>query len=558
MPLLALASHDSLCASSSPPPPPPPRRAPLSSSATCRIVAKRRQKPRSRSPQTRRGPPERAPLLARCVRVCARVRAGCGARLTAATSPSAVAACAPARLRRLSRRADAPRGTTTSNTAATMPDVAIFGFLFASLFVVQVEIAPFLAFLCGEGGQGRGGADAGALAAAMVKEQVIGLDVRPGVGQRVIMANTRDRWRGEGTISSVHASGGYCGVRWDSGHLDVCLFTGMQNEYHLVAAGSMGPGAAGDRVPPEHTAAPTALPTGYDLWLPKADAELHETFNTYAHRSHDTHYNTACLPCERMRAESRHEPATQRDGGALESYTTASLRYQDEDDSDLQKLILAQEVVKLRAEVARLEAQKVHEQAGEGTLAAVRDEILMLQARKAETIEKREVDKKLLRLEIQKLLQEAALISGKERWADTRASGWKERVQHAYDLQAHELDALHLLVDQAASEDDFVQVVRTRQFLGCMHSCHTACGAGVPMCANRIPECAAPIDPGTNPKTVGSQMAKSAKLEITAGIPRKPVVISGFALSFAFRNQPIFPFQKSIPAPLLPALAATS
>ena len=428
----------------------------------------------------------------------------------------------------------------------------------SSLLVVQVEIAPFLAFLCGEGGQGRGGADAGALAAAMVKEQVIGLDVRPGVGQRVIMANTRDRWRGEGTISSVHASGGYCGVRWDSGHLDVCLFTGMQNEYHLVAAGSMGPGAAGDRVPPEHTAAPTALPTGYDLWLPKADAELHETFNTYAHRSHDTHYNTACLPCERMRAESRHEPATQRDGGALESYTTASLRYQDEDDSDLQKLILAQEVVKLRAEVARLEAQKVHEQAGEGTLAAVRDEILMLQARKAETIEKREVDKKLLRLETQKLLQEAALISGKERWADSRASGWKERVQHAYDLQAHELDALHLLVDQAASEDDFVQVVRTRQFLGCMHSCHAACGAGVPMCANRIPECAAPIDPGTNHKTVGSQMAKSAKLEITAGIPRKPVVISGFALSFAFRNQPIFPFQKYIPAPLLPALAATS
>jgi len=49
---------------------------------------------------------------------------------------------------------------------------------------------------------------------------------------------------------------------------------------------------------------------------------------------------------------------------------------------------------------------------------------------------------------------------------------WKESVKHANDLQANELDALHLLVDHAASEHDFAQVVHACQFLGCMHSCH--------------------------------------------------------------------------------------
>jgi hypothetical protein len=307
----------------------------------------------------------------------------------------------------------------------------------------------------------------------MERQQVIGLDVKPGVGQRVIMANTRDRWRGEGAISSVHASGSYCGVQWDSGHLDVCLFTGMQNEYHLLAATCVGSDGSGHRLPFDQATPKAALPEGYDLWLPKEDTELQETFNTYGHRlqhvrpsdAHD-HYHSACLPCERLRAESSYAPATRRDQGlesatfsALESYTTSSLLYEDEDGSDLQKLILAQEVVKLRAEVARLEAQKVHDQADEGAVAAVRDEILILQARKAQTIEQREIDKKLLQLEIQKLLQEAALISGVQQSVDPKASGWKDRVQHAHDLQANELDALHLLVDQAASEHEFVQVV---------------------------------------------------------------------------------------------------
>ncbi len=308
----------------------------------------------------------------------------------------------------------------------------------------------------------------------MVKEQVIGLDVLPGVGQRVIMANTRDRWRGEGAISSVHASGSYCGVQWDSGHLDLCLFSGMQNEYHLVAANCVGQDGSGHLLPLDQVTAKAALPEGYDLWLPRDDTELQESFSTYAHRS-------SCLPCERLRAESRVAGASYtkprlrefedrlssgRDHrlgsaafSALESYTTSSLLYEDEDGNDLQKLILAQEVVKLRAEVARLEAQKVHAEANEGAAAAVRDEILILQARKAQTIEQREIDKKLLKNEIQKLLQEVALISGVQQSVDPKASGWKDRVQHAHDLEAHELDALHLLVDQAASEHEFVLVL---------------------------------------------------------------------------------------------------
>ena len=114
------------------------------------------------------------------------------------------------------------------------------------------------------------------------------------------------------------------------------------------------------------------------------------------------------------------------------------------------------------------------------------------QARKAQTIEKREVDKKLLRLEIQKLLQEAALIDGKERWADTRASGWKDRVQHAYDLEAHELDALQLLVDQAASEHDFVQVVHACLFLVFRHLCLQRAARARCFCNRNPPKCPAP------------------------------------------------------------------
>ena len=122
----------------------------------------------------------------------------------------------------------------------------------------------------------------------MERQQVIGLDVKPGVGQRVIMANTRDRWRGEGAISSVHASGSYCGVQWDSGHLDVCLFTGMQNEYHLLAANCVGQDGSGHLLPLDQVTAKAALPEGYDLWLPRDDTELQESFNTYAHRTHMT------------------------------------------------------------------------------------------------------------------------------------------------------------------------------------------------------------------------------------------------------------------------------
>jgi hypothetical protein len=57
----------------------------------------------------------------------------------------------------------------------------------------------------------------------------------------LIFPGRRARMRACGIIMFCVAfgSGGYCGVRWDSGHLDVCLFTGMQGEYHLVSENSV-------------------------------------------------------------------------------------------------------------------------------------------------------------------------------------------------------------------------------------------------------------------------------------------------------------------------------
>jgi len=62
-----------------------------------------------------------------------------------------------------------------------------------------------------------------------------------------------------------HASGQYCSVNWQSGQRDVCLFTGMQNEFHLVAVEDYRDSHA-ERVPfdsvrPLYNAAPrVALP----------------------------------------------------------------------------------------------------------------------------------------------------------------------------------------------------------------------------------------------------------------------------------------------------------
>lgn len=244
------------------------------------------------------------------------------------------------------------------------------------------------------------------------------------------------------------------------------MFTGMQNEYHLLTANSVlddGHPEAWHLEALETSVSNGSLPAGYELSLPREETYLEETYDTYAHRTHPhTHeLGGPCLACERMRKDSEYETT-----GALESYTAASMNFDHEGDADLQKHILAQEVVKLRAEVARLEHQKVNEMADDGTLAALRDEILMLQARKAETIETRETDKRLLKIEIQKLLQEAALASDREH---TKRISWKDRVEQAFDVHgndnrfdvhANDYRDLEMMVEHAAVEHQLVVAVR--------------------------------------------------------------------------------------------------
>jgi len=229
---------------------------------------------------------------------------------------------------------------------------------------------------------------------ATSQEQVVGLDIRPMVGQAVIMANERDRWRGEGRITSVHASGGYVGVRWESGQQDACLFTGLQNEYHLVVADAASVREAMRPTPS------SVLPEGYVLSLPTTARSAVDK---------DQHWGRLASPAD----------ASDPPPSALNLYTAVSMQYNDEED--LQKKILAQEVVKLRAECCRLQEEKQANPAGRGP-ASIRDDILMLQARKAEAIERRAKDKKILQREIAKMRQART-----DRKPNGQSQGWKDR-----------------------------------------------------------------------------------------------------------------------------------
>mmetsp|Transcript_22859 Transcript_22859/g.54649 ORF Transcript_22859/g.54649 Transcript_22859/m.54649 type:complete len:302 (-) Transcript_22859:73-978(-) len=66
--------------------------------------------------------------------------------------------------------------------------------------------------------------------------QVVGKDVPAAVGLRVAMAEGQMENKGVGSITAVHANGGYCSVRWDSGLDDRCLFTGQQGDFYLALA----------------------------------------------------------------------------------------------------------------------------------------------------------------------------------------------------------------------------------------------------------------------------------------------------------------------------------
>jgi hypothetical protein len=227
-------------------------------------------------------------------------------------------------------------------------------------------------------------------------------------------------------------SGGYCGVRWDSGSLDVCLFTGLQNEYHLAASD-----ATADTAPVslQRAAPDAALPEDYVLSLPTSATRLEG-------------------PCHAFAGERLHHAATDADRSALDLYAASSVAYDEEQDVDLQKRILAQEVVKLRSEVERLQEQKSYH-ASQNDLASARDQILMLQARKAETIQGRHKDKRLLRREIEKLVH-----GNTEHDVERSRLSWQDRVELAFEMHDEQYKDLEYFVENAAAEYDLVLMLR--------------------------------------------------------------------------------------------------
>ena len=214
-------------------------------------------------------------------------------------------------------------------------------------------------------------------------------------------------------------SGGYCGVRWDSGQQDLCLFTGLQNEYHLM----------------------TVADTTENYDLQKRPQESHNDVRSARSQGADTFTSSCGAGTESLES-------------ALDIYAASSWAFDDEDDVDLQKKILAQEVVKLRSEVARLQEQK-SQHTSHNDLASIRDQILMLQARKAETIQGREKDKRLLRLEIEKLMH-GNTISDHQ----MGRLNWKERVELAFETHGEAYKTLESFVENAAAEYDLVVMLR--------------------------------------------------------------------------------------------------
>jgi hypothetical protein len=111
------------------------------------------------------------------------------------------------------------------------------------------------------------------------------------------------------------------------------------------------------------------------------------------------------------------------------------------------------EVVKLRAEVSRLQAKPTRTFVNDGSLEPLRDDILLLQAYKAETIEKRERDKILLKRQIAQLLLEAENIrSGRK-----MDPGCLEQMEETLDM--HE-DDCQMLVEEAILDKDFASTLR--------------------------------------------------------------------------------------------------
>jgi len=216
----------------------------------------------------------------------------------------------------------------------------------------------------------------------------------------------------------------------------------MQNEYHLVTGNwkhNDGAQEAAFQSPPD-------LPPAYRVPLHQHDTSREEMHHTYApHLPHQvtpmTHQVTgpfvASVASHRKHSAqhmSTHHSYT-HDKSGLETCALASVASSalatlactlphpalcvHASQADLQTLILAQELVKLRTEIERLQLEKkrravhlqqmhkqhmhMHHVDMTDECRALRHEILVLQARKAHIIHHRDLDVKSLRIEIQKL-----------------------------------------------------------------------------------------------------------------------------------------------------------
>jgi len=169
---------------------------------------------------------------------------------------------------------------------------------------------------------------------------LVGKDVAAQVGQRVMMTSAYKN-KGIGTITHVHAGGDYCSVRWDDGDQDGMLFTGQKGDYTLVLAVT-GAGAQGP---------PSGAP-----------------------------------------------------GAPMSSTSSAGMAGDMASSSHLHKQLLAQEVVKLRKEVAQLKAQQGDgASGGSDALKAARMEVARLEAQRNEVIAQANGQKAALAKEVMSL-----------------------------------------------------------------------------------------------------------------------------------------------------------
>ena len=268
----------------------------------------------------------------------------------------------------------------------------------------------------------------------------------PAVGLRVMMTDPRDG-RGEGCIESVHANGGYCAVLWDSGCRDVCLFTGMQNEFHLAAA-------------PAH---------------PDSEASSREALPGIVHISLPAGTDSPAM----LEAGHAAEPAGDKgpgsatgEMGALGEHATASVQEVDTGDY-FQRRILAREVIQMRAEVARLQAQRPSATAGEESMVATRSDLLMLQAQYRDTRERCARDRQLLEDELHDLLHETDVASP---WCRDDTSC--KTLAHL-SIDAHNAEHMPHPADQEAEERALVAALRgMRTELESTSIRHLACACG--------------------------------------------------------------------------------